>query len=352
MTSRRPAVIVAAITALLLSTGIASASIPDQSGLIHGCYAKGGDFRLIDAPKEQCKAGEKAVQWSQTGPQGPAGAAGATGAQGQVGPVGPTGPQGPEGPVGPSGPAGPGGAGLESLDQLEGVPCRVGQPEEGVVVLDYDAATREISLTCTPSNVHTLTVTIAGGGPGTVTSNPAGISCPADCVQTELSGAVYTLTATDTNDSIFTGWSGACSGTGPCVVTVDADKGVQANFAPAFVLDALIESEGVLSCPFTQPICFNWNLSSSVGTLVIGADANVHVCDLPPGPFSSNARFNAKACQWKFVDGTHIDAAAQGWPEIMEWSGDCAGAGNECVLGPRSSRTTVIVKFYQPAAGG
>ena len=342
MTSKRPAVLVAAITALLLSTGIASASIPDSSGVIHGCYAKGGDFRLIDAPKEQCKVGEKAVQWNQTGPQGPAGA---TGPQGQVGPVGP---QGPEGPVGPRGPAGLAGAGLESLDQLEGVPCRVGEPEEGVVVLDYDAATWEISLTCKPSNLVDLAVTLTGGGPGTVTSVPAGINCPSDCSQTMLGGVTFTLNATDTADSIFTGWSGACSGTGPCVVTMDADTDVQANFAPAFILDALIESEGVMSCRFGEPICFNWNLSSSAGTLAIGADAAVHVCDLPPGPFSSNARFNSKSCQWKFVDGTSIDAAAQGWPEVMEWSGDCAGATNDCVLGGRVSRTTVIVKFYQP----
>jgi hypothetical protein len=326
MTSLRPA-LSAAIVALLLTTGLASASIPDGSGVIHGCYAKGGDFRVIDAPREQCKSGEKAVSWSQ---------------------VGPAGPQGPEGPAGPSGPAGPAGTGLESLDQLAGVPCRVGQPEEGVVVLDYDAATWGISITCQPSNLVDLTVTLTGGGPGSVTSSPAGITCPSDCSQTMLGGATFTLTATETDDSIFTGWSGACSGTGPCVVTVDADTDVQANFAPAFILDAVIESEGVLSCPFLEPICFNWNLSSSVGTVAIGAGADVYVCDLPPGPSSTNARFNSTSCQWKFVDGTQIDAAAQGWPEVMEWSGDCAGAGNECDLGPRDTRTTVIVRFYQP----
>ena len=327
MSSLRPAAVTAAITALLLSTGIASASIPDGSGVIHGCYAKGGDFRVIDAPREACKSGEKAIEWNQVGPQGPAGA---------------------EGPIGPQGEPGPTGAGLESLEQLAGVPCRVGQPEEGVVVLGYDAATWEVSITCQPSNLHVLNVSIAGGGPGTVTSDPAGINCLGDCSQVALQGTVFTLTATETADSIFTGWSGACSGSGPCQVTIDGDTNVQANFAPAFILDAVIESEGVLSCPFFEPICFNWNLSSSVGTVAIGAGADVYVCDLQPGPSSSNTGFNSTSCQWKFVDGTHIDAAAQGWPEVMEWSGDCAGAGNECVLGPRDARTTVIVRFYQP----
>lgn len=352
MNSKRPTILVTAITALLLSTGIASASIPDQSGLIHGCYAKGGDFRLIDAPKEQCKVGEKAISWNATGPQGPIGPAGPTGDAGPTGPVGPQGPagaQGPAGPAGPVGPAGPSGSGLESIDELAGLPCRVGNPEEGTVVLGYDAATRQMTITCSPSNLFELTVTMTGGGPGTVTSSVAGINCPADCSQTTVLGETWTLTATETADSIFTGWSGACTGTGSCQVTMDSNKDVQANFAPAFILDAVIESEGVLSCSFFEPICFNWNTSGSVGTLVIGADAAVHVCDLPPGQFSSSSRFNSKSCQWKFVDGTSIDAAAQGWPEVMEWSGDCAGAVNECFLGPRDTRTTVIVKFYQPS---
>lgn len=350
MRTRRAAVLGATISALLLSTGLASASIPDASGVIHGCYAKGGDFRVIDAPKEACKVGEKAVSWNQVGPQGPAGAAGPIGPRGADGPVGPAGPQGPEGPVGPSGPAGPAGTGLESLDQLAGAACRVGLPEEGVVVLDYDPATWEISITCQPSNLVDLTVTLTGGGPGNVTSVPAGIACPSDCSQTMLAGATFTLTATDTDDSIFTGWSGACSGTGPCVVTVDEDTNVQANFAPAFILDAVIEAEGVLQrCPPLQPFCLpRYNASNSVGTLVIGANSAVYVCDLPPGQSSTTVRFNSISCQWKFADGTYIDAAAQGWPEIMDWGGDCAGAGNECILGPRDTRTTVIVRFYQP----
>lgn len=345
MKTRRAAVLGAAISALLLSTGIAAASIPDTSGVIHGCYAKGGDIRVIDAPREQCKAGEKAVDWNQIGPQGPAGVQGPVGPQGPAGAPGPVGPQGPEGPVGP---AGPPSAWIESLDQLAGLPCRVAQPEQGVVVLDYDPTTWEISITCQPSNLVDLTVTLAGGGPGTVTSTPAGVACPPDCSQTTLAGATFTLNATDTDDSIFTGWSGACSGTGPCVVTADADTDVQATFVPAFILNAQIESEGVLSCPFTQPICFNWNLSASVGTVAVGADAAVHVCDLLPGPSSSSTRFNSASCQWKFIDGTYISVAAQGWPEIKEWSGDCAGATNECDLGPRGTRTRVNVRFYQP----
>lgn len=344
---------VAAIAALLLSTGIAAAAIPDQTGLIHGCYAKGGDFRLIDAPREQCKVGEKAVQWNQTGPQGPVGQAGPEGPVGPQGPAGATGAEGPAGPQGqpgPQGPVGPSGAGLESLDQLAGMPCRVGQPEAGVVVLDYDAATWEVSITCRPSNLHTLTVTLAGGGAGTVTSEPAGISCPGDCSQVALQGTVFTLTATDSADSIFTGWTGACSGTGPCQLTMDGNKDVQANFAPAFVLTANISAEAVAGAclPLFQPLCTQYyDASNTTGTLAIGADADVYVCSLSPQG-TITTRFNYAVCQWKFRDGTDITAAAQGSPSDMSWAGACIGSTNECTLGPRSTDAYVQVTFHLP----
>jgi hypothetical protein len=39
-----------------------------------------------------------------------------------------------------------------------------------------------------------------------------------------------TLTATASAGSTFTGWSGACTGTGSCVVTMSAAKSVTATF--------------------------------------------------------------------------------------------------------------------------
>ena len=39
-----------------------------------------------------------------------------------------------------------------------------------------------------------------------------------------------TLTTGNNASWLFTGWSGACSGTGSCVVTMDASKSVTANY--------------------------------------------------------------------------------------------------------------------------
>ena len=80
--------------------------------------------------------------------------------------------------------------------------------------------------------VVTLTVSRAGNGSGTVTSSPAGIDCGATCANGYTYGTQVTLTATATAGSVFTGWTGAgCTGTGPCVVTMDAAKSVTATFA-------------------------------------------------------------------------------------------------------------------------
>jgi Divergent InlB B-repeat domain len=76
----------------------------------------------------------------------------------------------------------------------------------------------------------TLIVTRAGTGSGTVTSSPAGINCGPDCSENYATGASVNLTATPAVGSTFAGWSGACTGVGPCSVTMDAATAVTATF--------------------------------------------------------------------------------------------------------------------------
>ena len=76
-----------------------------------------------------------------------------------------------------------------------------------------------------------LTVNKAGNGSGTVTSNPAGIDCGNGCSAAFAPNTVVTLTATPMAGSLFSGWSGACTGSGnTCQVTMDAAKSVTATF--------------------------------------------------------------------------------------------------------------------------
>jgi CSLREA domain-containing protein/uncharacterized repeat protein (TIGR01451 family) len=81
-----------------------------------------------------------------------------------------------------------------------------------------------------------LTVTKGGTGSGTVTSNPSGINCGADCTEPYANATLVTLTATPTAGSVFMGWQGACVGTVPCSVNVSAATSVSATFAPSTVL--------------------------------------------------------------------------------------------------------------------
>jgi len=76
-----------------------------------------------------------------------------------------------------------------------------------------------------------LTVSTNGTGAGSVTSAPAGISCPGTCASGFASGTDVTLTATPGAGATFTGWSGDCTGAGTCDVTMDQARGVTATFA-------------------------------------------------------------------------------------------------------------------------
>lgn len=79
---------------------------------------------------------------------------------------------------------------------------------------------------------RSLTVTKVGSGGGTVGSSPAGIDCGPTCIGTYANGTAVTLTAAADASSAFTGWSGACNGTGACVVSMSGDRAVIASFTP------------------------------------------------------------------------------------------------------------------------
>jgi hypothetical protein len=92
-----------ALVALIAGAGLfgvataVQASIPDASGVIHGCYSRlahgspPGALRVIDTSKANgvCAPWEAALNWNANG---------VTGSRGPTGAAGPTGPTGPRGP--------------------------------------------------------------------------------------------------------------------------------------------------------------------------------------------------------------------------------------------------------------
>ena len=85
-------------------------------------------------------------------------------------------------------------------------------------------------ITATFETDKTLTVAKAGSGAGTVTSSPAGIDCGSTCSHAFADGTPVTLTATAASGSSFAGWSGDCSGTGTCTLTMSANHAATATF--------------------------------------------------------------------------------------------------------------------------
>jgi hypothetical protein len=127
-----------------------------------------------------------------------------------------------------------------------------------------------------------LTVTKAGGGVGTVVSTPAGINCGTTCSATYASGTVVTLTASPGAGSSFSGWSGACSGTGSCQVTMNAAQSVTATFTPrSLSINDVALDEGntgsrnavfTVSLSAAAPTTVTVNYATANGTAAAGSD--------------------------------------------------------------------------------
>jgi hypothetical protein len=150
-----------------------------------------------------------------------------------------------------------------------------------------------------PAPPQTFPLAVSTTGSGTVTSTPSGIDCGATCSATFANGTAVTLTAAAAPGWTFAGWSGACSGTGGCVVPMDAPRSVTAAFQQA--------------APQTFPL--------AVGTTGTGT-----VTSNPAG-ISCGA-----TCSASFTSGTVVTliAAAAPGSAFVGWSGACSGTAPTC----------------------
>ena len=92
------------------------------------------------------------------------------------------------------------------------------------------SADTTVTATFVLNPVIVLSVAKAGNGSGAVISSPSGINCGSTCSASFPSGSSVQLRANPNASSTFSGWSGACSGTSTCTVTVSAAASVTATF--------------------------------------------------------------------------------------------------------------------------
>jgi uncharacterized repeat protein (TIGR02543 family) len=120
--------------------------------------------------------------------------------------------------------------------------------------------TQDLSVTATFSQQDYL-LTVSTSGSGTVTSTDGGINCPSTCGNSYPVNTPVTLHAAPAPGWSFAGWSGACTGPGPCNVTMTQDQSVIATFTPLpnnYTLTVSISGSGTvtsspsgINCPGT-----------------------------------------------------------------------------------------------------
>jgi uncharacterized repeat protein (TIGR02543 family) len=170
--------------------------------------------------------------------------------------------------------------------------------------------TQDHSVNATFAPLYTLTVNITGNG--SVTSTDGFINCPGVCSHVYVSNSSVTLNASPAQGWSFGGWSGACTGSGPCNLTITQNQSVTATFTQNYyTLTASISGDGTvtstdgfINCPGT---CSHSYLSNT--------------------PVTLNA------------------SPAQGW-SFSGWTGACNGIGS-CNLA-MSQNLAVSAIFVQP----
>jgi hypothetical protein len=160
-----------------------------------------------------------------------------------------------------------------------------------------------------------LTVSKAGTGSGTVTSNPGGINCGTDCEEVYRQGTPVSLSQTASPGSVFKGWTGACTGTGACSVVMDNVRFVGADFELIRNLTV-----NVTTCAFAN--CGGTVTSSSVPTQPGEPRIN---CTAPPTPH---------VCPTTYPNGVQVTLTATPLPsDFVTWGGACAGTpGPTCTF--------------------
>lgn len=160
-------------------------------------------------------------------------------------------------------------------------------------------------------------VTLQGAGSGTVTGTPSGIQCGTVCAASVDSGSRVSLTAKPASGSVFTGWSGACSGTSTvCTLSPSAAAAVTATFAlPTFPLAVARTGKGT-------------------GTVRAASGLD---CGL--------------TCSVRYTVGTVVTLTAvpSAQADFTGWSGACTGAGLTCTVtmaAARSVRAEFALKRY------
>ena len=156
---------------------------------------------------------------------------------------------------------------------------------------------------------QTLSIERGGNGEGAVTGN--GINCGTVCAYGYPYNTEITLTAQPEQGSTFTGWEGACTGSGPCKIAVGAALKVTAVFSspnPRYSVQITKDGRGT-------------------------------------GTVSGPGLDCGGTCTTRVAAGTLIVLQASGAPgsEFAKWTGACQGQPATCRLAINEPRSATAV---------
>jgi endoglucanase len=156
-----------------------------------------------------------------------------------------------------------------------------------------------------------------------VTSSPAGINCGTDCSKIYELGTTVTLTASPASGSYFSGWSGACSGTGSCTLSMTQANLVIATFNVPETLTVTLSGAG------------SGTISSSPGGINCGTSCR--------GTYQLNTQVT-------------LTAAPASGSQFQGWSGACSGTAATCIVTVDSAKNVGAgfgaVATPPPSTGG
>lgn len=180
-----------------------------------------------------------------------------------------------------------------------------------------------------PADPATLLIGGGGSGSGTVTGGTqpvlqcmivGGSAGPSGCEGTYAAGTAVTLHATPANGSRFSGWSGPCSGTASCSVSLADTMQVVATFDPAI---------------FTLSVV---GAGTGTGTIRTGSGSVVPLsCTITAGATA------ASGCDAEYVlSATRVTltATAASGSSFSGWGGECTGTGSCAVTLDQSRLVT------------
>ena len=232
-----------------------------------------------------------------------------------------------------------------------------------------------------------LSVTATGGG--RIISDPEGIDCPEDCSESFVEETEVTLSATSDSAWVFSGWSGACSGKDPCMLTLSSDTSVSATFVRTYSLTVSVAGMGTvtsdplgINCPedcsesyltgtevtLTAAPDSAWTFSAWDGactgtdpcTLRIADDASVSGTFVPSHAVAVSIDGNGRVtsepagidcpadCSEEFASGSAVTLTAvadSAWM-FSAWGGACTGF-DSCLLSVSEDQSVSAV-FTKP----